>query len=123
MKLSPARTGLFGCALLGLVWLPACTPDTPQSRAQNAAVATCRARLDQIDRRQNRDMLSRVDTAGSPLSASGTVRLDSPNLAGLFQNNNAMADCVRGNQEAPPGASAPSPAAPAAPAPQAAPAP
>jgi hypothetical protein len=87
---------IAGVGALGLV---ACVQTQSEStRPDQAVVAACRQRADAVFLKQNRDLLSRQDRIDSPLSSTGYDTLQTTSLAGRYERDNMVDDCIRGEQ-------------------------
>ncbi len=107
--------------LLLVLLAPACTPAPPTSasRANAAALASCRASTNQSFDRQNRYLLSERSTVDTPFSTSGDPGVTTRGLTQRYNYDTQLASCLdasgapgrAASTSAPLGASAP-PASP-----------
>ena len=72
----------------------------PQSRAQAATSAACRAEVDRVYAAQNRAELSRRDQRDTPFAESYNSGITSRGLGALFGRDNQVSSCVS-NSSAP----------------------
>jgi hypothetical protein len=91
----PSRAGIL---LLGIA-VACCTgPPHPADRADQAAIAACRSRADEVYLKQNRDLVSRQERIDSPLSSSGVDTLNTAGLAGRYERDSLFDACIKGVQ-------------------------
>ncbi len=95
MIVSPtARLALAAMALL------AGCHSAPQSRAQAATNAACRAEVDRVYAAQNRGDLSQRDQRDTPFAESYVSGITSRGLGALFSRDNQISSCIS-NSSAP----------------------
>lgn len=90
--------GLLAAAA-GMALLAGCHA-APQSRAQAATSAACRAEVDRVYAAQNRSDLSRRDQRDAPLSDNYLSGITSRGLGALFGRDNDISSCIS-NSSAP----------------------
>ncbi len=102
----PRARAWLAAALL----VAACTPAPPpsaQSRANQATLAACRTRADEVFARQNRGSLYTQDTRDLPESGAYNSGITSSGLADRFGWGTNLSNCLRqgstGQPEANPG--------------------
>jgi hypothetical protein len=80
-----------------LLLLATCSPapETAASRANQATVAACRSRAENVYVSQNRDLIYRNDTSSTPYSAGPNTGIPTHGLSSLFANQQVVDDCVR----------------------------
>ena len=73
-----------------------CTPPPPTSasRANAAALASCRASTDSSFNRQNRYLISERDTSDAPFSTSGVTGITTRGLTQRYDYDTALASCL-----------------------------
>ncbi|MBN9561342.1 MAG: hypothetical protein J0H14_11530 [Alphaproteobacteria bacterium] len=84
--------------LAALIALGACSPapaPSAQTRANQATVAACRQRADEVFQRQNRAALFTQDNRDSPGSGSYVSGITTRGLSERFGWDRQVADCVR----------------------------
>lgn len=87
-------------ALLPLL-LAGCQRPTPQSRANAAAKAECRAVVDRVYAAQNRAELSELDRRDTPFSEGYLSGVPTRGLGARFGRDNLEASCVNAAGENP----------------------
>ena len=97
--MTPIPTGptgrlAFAVAAVLLPMLAAGCQSAPQSRADAAATAACRAEADRVYAAQNRADLSRRDQRDTPFAGSYNSGITSRGLGTLFGFNNQVSSCV-----------------------------
>jgi hypothetical protein len=93
-RLVPLGLAALAPALL-LLATCAQPPQTAASRANQATVAACRTRAEDIYVSQNRDLIYRNDTSSTPYSAGPNTGIPTHGLSSLFANQQVVDDCVR----------------------------
>ncbi len=84
---------------VGVALLAGCHA-APQSRADKATTAACRADVDRVYAAQNRSDLSRRDERDTPLSDNYASGITSRGLGTLFGRGNDISSCIS-NSSAP----------------------
>ncbi len=80
------------------VSLLACRRNRRGTRPDQAVIAACRQRADEVFLKQNRDLLSRQNPVDLPLSSTGYDPLQTTRLAGRYERDNMLDDCIRAEQ-------------------------
>jgi hypothetical protein len=68
---------------------------TQQSRANQATLAACRQRAEEVYVSQNRDLIYRNDTSSTPYSAGPNTGIPTQGLSSLYAHERVIDDCVR----------------------------
>ena len=84
-----------GAPVLLLLATCAPAPVTQESRANQATVAACRERAEDVYVRQNRDLIYQNDTSSTPYSAGPNTGIPTHGLSSLFAHQQVLDDCVR----------------------------
>jgi hypothetical protein len=80
-----------------LCMLATCSPapQTAANRADQATLAACRQRAEDVYVQQNRDLLYAPDTSSTPYSAGPNTGIPTHGLSTLFAQQRTVDDCVR----------------------------
>jgi hypothetical protein len=81
--------------VLLLVAACASAPQTQESRANQATIAACRERAEDVYVRQNRDLIYQNDTSSTPYSAGPNTGIPTHGLSSLYAHERVIDDCVR----------------------------
>lgn len=70
----------------------------PRTRAEQAAISTCRQRADQAFMRQNRALLSERDSMNTPFASNELNGITSANLGRQYARDEMMDNCIAGTR-------------------------
>jgi hypothetical protein len=86
-------------AISAILLLPlgACSSsfNTPANRANQATIAACRQRAEDVYVSQNRDLIYQNDTTSTPYSAGPNTGIPTHGLSSLYAHQQVVDDCVR----------------------------
>ena len=95
MTIRLRRSALAAAPALLLAAACSPAPQTSQQRADQAVIAACRQRAEEVYQRQNRAQLYQSGNSVTPYSAAPTTGLPTQGLSTLYAHDQLVEDCIR----------------------------